>query len=114
MDLVPQAPVRVEPPLGTRATGVTADQTSRLWQRSDTAKQDPFPMYRPDQNPSDATQPTHRASGLVTDREGFRPVALPALAAAVLVAASAARQAALKVTARRQATRFQHEDAPLV
>ncbi|WP_155912001.1 hypothetical protein [Methylobacterium sp. 77] len=71
-------------------------------------------MSRPDQNQRVATSSTHRASGLVTDREGFRPVALPALAAAVHVAASAAKQAALKVAARHQASRFQHEDAPLV
>ena len=71
-------------------------------------------MYRPDQNPNDATNAERRPTGLDTDREGFRPVALPALAAAVHVAANATRQAALKVATRRNGSRFEHEDAPLV
>ncbi|GJE15964.1 hypothetical protein [Methylobacterium marchantiae] len=71
-------------------------------------------MSRPDQNQREAIPSTRLASGLVPHREGFRPVALPALAAAVHVAAAAAKDAALKVAARRQASRFQHEDAPLV
>ena len=54
-------------------------------------------MSRPEQNQRAAISSTPRASGLVTDREGFRPVALPALAAAVHVSASAAKEAARKM-----------------
>ncbi|CAA2103931.1 hypothetical protein MBUL_02446 [Methylobacterium bullatum] len=71
-------------------------------------------MSRPEPNQRAAISSTHQASGLVTGREGFRPVALPALAAAVHVSASAAKEAARKIAARRQLSRFQHEDAPLV
>ncbi len=44
-------------------------------------------------------------------REGFRPVALPALAAAVHVGAAAARDARAKIAARRSAP-IVHEDEP--
>ncbi len=71
-------------------------------------------MSRPEQTSRETAPSTQRASGLVVDRGGLRPVALPALAAAVHVASASARLAAQKVAARRLAVRFQHEDAPLV
>lgn len=71
-------------------------------------------MYPPRQNPSDLTVSEIRPTGTDLDREGFRPVALPALAAAVHVAATSARVAARKIAERRAASRFQHEDAPLI
>jgi hypothetical protein len=46
------------------------------------------------------------------DRENFRPVALPALAAAVHVSSSAVKAARAKAEARN-AFRFVHEDEPV-
>ena len=69
-------------------------------------------MYAPDQNQSAAPALDRRstASGRLT--EGFRPVALPALAAAVLVSAVAGKAVAARAKAARIAARFEHEDAP--
>lgn len=108
------ASVRVEPLEGARETGVIANQTNEDLVAFRHRETGPVPMSRPEQNQRAAISSTPRASGLVTDREGFRPVALPALAAAVHVSASAAKEAARKIAARRQLSRFQHEDAPLV
>jgi len=67
-------------------------------------------MYAPDQTPSPAPDRHSPSSGRVAD--GFRPVALPALAAAVLVSAVATKTKAARVKAARLAQRFEHEDAP--
>jgi len=69
-------------------------------------------MYAPDQTQSAAPDLDRRtpASGRVA--ESFRPVALPALAAAVLVSALAGKAVATRAKAARMAARFEHEDAP--
>ena len=58
-----------------------------------------------------ALHPGRGAPSVGQDREGFRPVALPALAAAVHVAASAAKAARDKLLARAPRP-FVHEDDP--
>jgi hypothetical protein len=72
-------------------------------------------MYAPDQNQSPAPA-LDRRSTTTTGRstESFRPVALPALAAAVLVSAVAGKAMAARAKAARIAARFEHEDAPQV
>jgi hypothetical protein len=67
-------------------------------------------MYAPDQTPS--TAPDRRAPSPGRAADGFRPVALPALAAAVLVSAVATKAKAARAKAARMAERFEHEDAP--
>lgn len=67
-------------------------------------------MYAPDQNPSAASDRRSPSPGRVAD--GFRPVALPALAAAVLVSAVATKAKAARTKATQLAQRFEHEDAP--
>ncbi|SFG63944.1 hypothetical protein [Methylobacterium gossipiicola] len=67
-------------------------------------------MYAVDQNPSAA--PERRSPSSARAADGFRPVALPALAAAVLVSAVATKTKAARAKAARLAQRFEHEDAP--
>lgn len=70
-------------------------------------------MYAPSRTSSFAIQPGSAARVSVTeDRESFRPVALPALAAAMQVNASAIESARAKAAAR-QASRIVHEDEPV-
>lgn len=71
-------------------------------------------MYPPQQLQGDTTAFEDRSPGSDLNRDGFRPVALPALAAAVHVAASAAKRAARKAETPAGSSRFLHEDAPLV
>ena len=68
-------------------------------------------MFPASQSNTVALQPGRGASIDAQDREGFRPVALPALAAAVHVAASAAKSARDKLLARKPKP-FVHEDDP--
>ena len=65
------------------------------------------------QTQSDAALAERRPNAADLDRDGFRPVALPALAAAVQAAASV-KPAARKPACALIADRFLHEDAPLV
>lgn len=70
-------------------------------------------MYAPSRTPTFAAEPGHSAPVTVAgDRENFRPVALPALAAAVHVSSSAVKAARAKAEARN-AFRFVHEDEPV-
>lgn len=70
-------------------------------------------MYAPSRTSSFAIQSGHAARVSVSeDRESFRPVALPALAAAMQVNAAATASARAKVAAR-QKFRFVHEDEPV-
>ncbi|WP_375410564.1 hypothetical protein [uncultured Methylobacterium sp.] len=71
----------------------------------------------PSQQPMpDAAPSGRRSSATDLDREGFRPVALPALAAAVHAAGKpAARKAGSGgMSCPEMTARFQHEDSPLV
>ena len=69
-------------------------------------------MYAPSRTSSLAIQPGATASVSATeDRESFRPVALPALAAAVRVSAAAKANGAK--AAARKAYPFVHEDEPV-
>lgn len=65
------------------------------------------------QNQSDAALPERRSTAADLDRDGFRPVALPALVAAVQ-AAALVKPIALKPASPAISERFLHEDAPLV
>lgn len=70
-------------------------------------------MYAPSRTPTFAAEPGSTASATVAgDRENFRPVALPALAAAVHVSRSAVKAARAKAEARNN-VRFVHEDEPV-
>lgn len=70
-------------------------------------------MYAPSRAPTLADEPGNAAPvTVVGDRENFRPVALPALAAAVDVSSSAVKAARAKAEARN-AFRFVHEDEPV-
>lgn len=70
-------------------------------------------MYAPSRTSSLAIQPGAVARVTVNgDRESFRPVALPALAAAVHVNAAALKATRAKAAAR-QASRLVHEDEPV-
>ncbi|MEH3117478.1 MAG: hypothetical protein PGN25_07685 [Methylorubrum populi] len=70
-------------------------------------------MYAPSRTPTFAAEPGNVAPVTVAgDRENFRPVALPALAAAVHVNAAALKAARAKAEARN-AFRFVHEDEPV-
>lgn len=70
-------------------------------------------MYAPSRTPSFAAEPGSTASVTVAgDRENFRPVALPALAAAVHVNTSALKAARAEAKARH-AYRIVHEDEPI-
>ncbi|GJD29919.1 hypothetical protein PMNALOAF_1161 [Methylobacterium adhaesivum] len=71
-------------------------------------------MYAPDQNQSPAPALDRRSTTTGRSTESFRPVALPALAAAVLVSAVAGKAMAARAKAARIAARFEHEDAPQV
>ena len=71
-------------------------------------------MYAPDQNPSAGPAQDRRPSASGRLAEAFRPVALPALAAAVLVSAVAGKAVSARAKAARSAERFEHEDAPPV
>lgn len=63
--------------------------------------------------PGDAARTERRAGGSDLDREGFRPVALPALAAAIK-AVNAVRRDPRTVASAVIAARLVHEDAPPV
>lgn len=70
-------------------------------------------MYAPSRTPTFAADPGGNAPVTVAgDRENFRPVALPALAAAVHVNSAAAKAARAKAEARNR-FRFVHEDEPV-
>lgn len=70
-------------------------------------------MYAPSRTSSFAMQTGSAARVSVTeDRESFRPVALPALAAAVHVNAAAVKAARAKAGAGK-AVRIVHEDEPV-
>lgn len=69
-------------------------------------------MFPASQSNNVALQPGRGASVDAQDREGFRPVALPALAAAVHVAASAAKAARDRLLLARKPKPFVHEDDP--
>ena len=70
-------------------------------------------MYAPSRTPTFAAEPGIAAPVTVAgDRESFRPVALPALAAAVHVSRSAVKASRAKSEARN-AFRFVHEDEPV-
>ncbi len=70
-------------------------------------------MYPPQQSQGDAARTERRPNGQDLERDGFRPVALPALAAAVRIGATA-KQTAPKTSSAAGSTRFLHEDAPIV
>jgi hypothetical protein len=70
-------------------------------------------MYPLQQSQGDATRSEHRQTDPDLDRDGFRPVALPALAAAVRRSV-APKPAAGARDSGPLSTRFLHEDAPLV
>lgn len=70
-------------------------------------------MYAPSRISTFAAEPGSTAPVSVAElRETFRPVALPALAAAVHVSTAALRTARAKAQARNSA-RFVHEDQPI-
>lgn len=68
-------------------------------------------MNSSDRSPRDATLDGQHASSAGHDRARFHPVALPALAAAVHIGATAARDARSKLAAHWSAT-IVHEDEP--
>ncbi|KQP61009.1 hypothetical protein ASG40_17540 [Methylobacterium sp. Leaf399] len=70
-------------------------------------------MYPSAQTPSDTAQGKRRSTASNLGRDGFRPVALPALAAAVQ-ASAAVKPAVRKDGCAVIAARLLHEDAPLV
>lgn len=70
-------------------------------------------MYPSQQSQGDAAPSERRSNDQDLERDGFRPVALPALAAAVRIGA-VAKQAARQAGSKSDSTRFLHEDAPLV
>lgn len=69
-------------------------------------------MYPSRQTPTVATQSGFSSTDVGQARDGFRPVALPALAAAVYMSATAKK--ASETAARRGGVQIVHEDAPLV
>lgn len=70
-------------------------------------------MYAPSRTPTFAAEPGGSASVTVAgDRENFRPVALPALAAAVHVNSAAVKAARAK-TETGSRVRVVHEDEPV-
>lgn len=69
-------------------------------------------MYSFSRTTGAATEPGQRATDPVRDREAFRPVALPALAAAVHIRAASAEAARARAASRR-AARMVHEDEPV-
>ncbi|MFF8798707.1 MULTISPECIES: hypothetical protein [unclassified Methylobacterium] len=70
-------------------------------------------MYAPSRTSTFAAEPGSAARVTVAgDRENFRPVALPALAAAVHVNTASLKAARAKAQARN-AIRFVHEDQPV-
>ncbi|AMB46043.1 MULTISPECIES: hypothetical protein [Methylobacteriaceae] len=70
-------------------------------------------MYAPSRTPTFAAEPGIASPVTVAgDRENFRPVALPALAAAVHVSSAAMKAARTKAEARNT-VRFVHEDEPV-
>ena len=70
-------------------------------------------MYPLQQSQGDDTPSERRRTDPDLDRDGFRPVALPALAAAVRRGV-APKPAAGTRESGPPSTRFLHEDAPLV
>lgn len=70
-------------------------------------------MYAPSRTSSFAIQPGSAARvSVAEDRESFRPVALPALAAAVHVSATAVKAARAKA-GTGTSSRIVHEDEPV-
>lgn len=69
-------------------------------------------MFSASQSNDVALQSGRGMSVDAQDREGFRPVALPALAAAVYVASSAAKSARDRRLLARKPKPFIHEDDP--
>lgn len=69
-------------------------------------------MYPSSETPTAATETGRRQTDAGRDAESFRPLALPALAAAVRVKTPAAEKAAQR-TQRRGILALLHEDAPL-
>ena len=70
-------------------------------------------MYSDHRNQDDAARNAARGSDGGQGRESFRPVALPALAAAVHISRQAAEAARVRLAARRT-VRIVHEDEPVV
>ena len=70
-------------------------------------------MYPSQQSQGDATQSERRRTDSELERDGFRPVALPALAAAVRRSVTPKPAAGVRESSPLS-TRFLHEDAPLV
>lgn len=70
-------------------------------------------MYASNRSQDAADQFGSRGADDGRGREGFRPVALPALAAAVHIHSTAAEAARSKLAARRSA-QIVHEDEPFV
>ncbi|CAO4147103.1 hypothetical protein PUR23_25115 [Methylorubrum populi] len=70
-------------------------------------------MYAPSRTPTFAAEPGGSAPVTVAgDRENFRPVALPALAAAVHVSSAAVKAARAKAEVGTR-VRVVHEDEPV-
>jgi hypothetical protein len=77
------------------------------------AQQELRVMY-PRQQTARPAQRSDRPSSIVDHRtETFRPVALPALAAAVQAASATRKQARTALLSSTRSTRFEHEDTPL-
>ncbi|GJE43953.1 hypothetical protein [Methylobacterium soli] len=71
-------------------------------------------MYPSSETQAAATKSGRRQTDLGHDREHFRPVALPALAAAVRMKAPVAVKRETRIGERRGILEMLHEDAPLL
>ncbi|KAB1074734.1 hypothetical protein [Methylobacterium planeticum] len=71
-------------------------------------------MYPSSETPAAATDTGRRHTDLGQDREHFRPVALPALAAAVRMKAPAIQKRETRAGERRGILELLHEDAPVL
>jgi hypothetical protein len=71
-------------------------------------------MYPSSETQNAATETGRRRTDLGQDREHFRPVALPALAAAVRMKAPAVQKREVKAGERRGILEMLHEDAPVL
>ncbi|MGU3362919.1 hypothetical protein ACLBWX_21570 [Methylobacterium sp. M6A4_1b] len=80
---------------------------------ADRAQQGNHHMY-PRQQSSSITQRSGRSTIIVDHQpETFRPVALPALAAAVQAVAATPKSARTRLLSSAISARFEHEDTPL-
>ena len=71
-------------------------------------------MYPSSETPTAATETGRRQTDVGHDREHFRPVALPALAAAVRMKAPAVVKREAQTGERRGILEMLHEDAPVL